>query len=324
MGDRDDVDLVVDHDEPGRARARRRPRRGPPRSAVRRGATPGGTGSRCRTARPRPARRAAARRARSRTWRSGVPSSNSPTPARSVRPLTVHTIVPGDSSVPTARNHVRPLARRCAGTLASVSTLLTRVGGASVAPSGSARSVPARAVVSSPTASCPARYGGATRGNGGRPSDDLEQGGLLAERGSGPSRRTHRARSPGPSRRPASAAIGCLDAALARRWTRTSGRRRCPVRADGVRGDQRAFEHAVRVAPQEGAVLERARLALGAVDHDGGRLVPPSPATVRHLVPVGKPAPPRPRSPDASTVSMTASGSTCRAASRPRPPPAAT
>ena len=43
------------------------------------------------------------------------------------------------------------------------------------------------------------------------------------------------------------------------------------VGADRVGGDQRAFEHLVRVVAQDRAVLERARLALGAVDHDGRR-----------------------------------------------------
>ena len=47
-------------------------------------------------------------------------------------------------------------------------------------------------------------------------------------------------------------------------------------------------------------------------------------ATLRHLRPVGNPAPPRPRSPEASISSMMASGSTARAFSRPRPPPAFT
>ena len=45
-------------------------------------------------------------------------------------------------------------------------------------------------------------------------------------------------------------------------------------------------------------------------------------ATLRHLRPVGKPAPPRPRSPDASISSMIASRSTARAFSSPCPPPA--
>ena len=36
--------------------------------------------------------------------------ANSPTPARCVEPLTVQTIVPGDSSVPTSRHQSAPLA----------------------------------------------------------------------------------------------------------------------------------------------------------------------------------------------------------------------
>src|SRR4051812_32319542 len=43
--------------------------------------------------------------------------------------------------------------------------------------------------------------------------------------------------------------------------------------------------------------------------------------TVRHLRPVGKPAPPRPRNPAASSSSITATRSTARAFSRPWPPP---
>ena len=77
-----------------------------------------------------------------------MPSANSPTPARSVRPLTVHTMVPGASGVPTDRKASGP-SMTMAGTLASVSTLFT-----SVAAAGS----------------MPSRYGGATRGNGGLPS----------------------------------------------------------------------------------------------------------------------------------------------------------
>ncbi len=45
---------------------------------------------------------------------------------------------------------------------------------------------------------------------------------------------------------------------------------------------------------------------------------------VRHFTPVGKPAPPRPRSPEAASSSMIVSGDTARAAVRPSPPPSAT
>ena len=41
-----------------------------------------------------------------------------------------------------------------------------------------------------------------------------------------------------------------------------------PISTDGVGGDERAFEHAVRVAAQYLAILERSRLTLGGVDDD--------------------------------------------------------
>ena len=44
-------------------------------------------------------------------------------------------------------------------------------------------------------------------------------------------------------------------------------------------------------------------------------------ATVRHFVPVGNPAPPRPRSPEASSSSIVAAGPSLAAAARPSPPP---
>ncbi len=84
----------------------------------------------------------------------------------------VQTIVPGDSGVPTERNQSAPSAM-IAGTLANVSTLLARVGGASDSPSGAASSTCAADALSFTTSSgvstissTPRRYGGAIRGNG--------------------------------------------------------------------------------------------------------------------------------------------------------------
>ena len=62
-----------------------------------------------------------------------VPIRTSPTPARRVAPVTVQTSVPGERSVPSVRNQAAPLAM-IFGTFASVSTLSTRTGGASVSP----------------------------------------------------------------------------------------------------------------------------------------------------------------------------------------------
>ncbi len=72
-------------------------------------------------------------------------------------------------------------------------------------------------------------------------------------------------------------------------------------RADGAGRDRHALEHEVGVVGQEHPVLERARLALVGVAHDV--LLPPAlilAAAARfHLMPVGNPAPPRPRRFDA-------------------------
>ena len=54
------------------------------------------------------------------------------------------------------------------------------------------------------------------------------------------------------------------------------------VGADGERGDDDAFDELVRVGAQQGAVLERARLALGAVAHD----VPAGPGLRRDAGPL--------------------------------------
>src|SRR5262245_18983344 len=58
-----------------------------------------------------------------------VPIGTSPTASRIVAPVIVHTIVPGDSGVPTDRNQSGPCTRM-PGMLAMVSVLLTSVGGA--------------------------------------------------------------------------------------------------------------------------------------------------------------------------------------------------
>src|SRR3954452_12744558 len=57
---------------------------------------------------------------------SGVPSSNSATPARWTSPTTVAMAVPGDSAVPTDRYQSAP-REAISGTFARVSTLVTRV-----------------------------------------------------------------------------------------------------------------------------------------------------------------------------------------------------
>jgi len=61
--------------------------------------------------------------------RSVVPIATSATPACCVSPLTVQTMVPGESSVPTDRNQWAPWAST-PGMFANVSTLLANVGGA--------------------------------------------------------------------------------------------------------------------------------------------------------------------------------------------------
>jgi hypothetical protein len=88
-------------------------------------------------------------------------------------------------------------------------------------------------------------------------------------------------------------------------------------------GDRHALDQAERVALHQHPVGERAGIALIGVAHDIFAVCPCAPATVFHLMPVGKPAPPRPRRPEARTASTTALGAMFSAARNPTRPPCA-
>ena len=70
--------------------------------------------------------------------------------------MTVHTIVPGDFSVPTDRNQSGP-STTMPGMLAMVSALLTRVGAAAVSSVSDAMGSSAADLVSGPSSSVPWR-----------------------------------------------------------------------------------------------------------------------------------------------------------------------
>ena len=72
--------------------------------------------------------------------------------------------------------------------------------------------------------------------------------------------------------------------------------------ADRERRDRHALEQRERVALDEHAVGEGAAVALVGVAADVLAVSPGASSTVCHLRPAGKPAPPRPRRPDAATV----------------------
>ena len=167
------------------------------------------------------------------TSASGVPIANSPTPCVDVRPVTVHTTVPGDSMVPTSRNQAGPLATMPA-TFAMVSTLLMRTGFSIT------QSTPS---LSAGDDSAPWRYGGVTRGNGGRPSSTSSMADSSPNRYClGPCARRIRT----PSSRPGGLDLGDRpDEGVDRRRERLLHRDHDLVGADGVRRDQRSFDHAI-------------------------------------------------------------------------------
>ena len=91
------------------------------------------------------------------------------------------------------------------------------------------------------------------------------------------------------------------------------------VRADGERGDRGTGHDLIRVAPHDRAVLERARLAFGAVCHD--ELA--APARVAHGAPLAtgrETAAAAPAQSRRSSSAMVASGPSSRARSRARSP----
>src|SRR3954462_2830006 len=100
---------------------------------------------------------------------SGVPSSNSATPARCTSPTTVAIAVPGDSAVPTERYQSAPRAT-ISGTFASVSTFVTSVGLLPTISASSETVAPADQPTGGVVANRPMRYGGMIRGSGSLPS----------------------------------------------------------------------------------------------------------------------------------------------------------
>ena len=263
-GDLDHARRVVVDDEPGRAEpaadglevlvAERRVELvgGDDRVRHARDAPPGTTGP------------AAVRRAASSTADSGVPSSTSITSAYFTSPTTVQHTVPGDCSVPRARNHSGPRAR--CGRRWRGSRRCSPASGWRP-PRRAPRPAPA---CGPPSPSCgavaksPWRYGGIQRGSGSLPSMTSSSAFSSPKRySSGPvTMCTGRSTHPGLGdlgQRLGEAGPLLLEAGL--------GGDVGGLGVHGAGGDQQPLHHDVRVRPQERPVLERSRLALGRVAH---------------------------------------------------------
>jgi hypothetical protein len=105
-----------------------------------------------------------------------------------------------------------------------------------------------------------------------------------------------------PSSRAASAAAMRVRQRAMRVRILGSARRRSPaVAPTGEAGDGHALDQQERIAFHQHAVGEGAAVALVGVADDVLLRRPAASSTVFHLMPVGKPAPPRPRRPESVT-----------------------
>ena len=188
---------------------------------------------------------------------SGVPSSTSSTWLRTTSPTIVTMTVPGEPAVPIDRNHDAPFARMCAA-VASVSTLLTRVGLLWPArPALTSASHPSCTVANKPR-----WYGGSSVGSGSRPSITSRSAFSSPKRySSGPST-IETLKSPSIPIAPISSAA--RRSRRLRRVLPLGGAERL-FGPDGEGRDRETLDHSVRIAAHQRAVLERRRLALGSV-----------------------------------------------------------
>ena len=236
-----------------------------------------------------PARRSPRRPARSAS-RTVVPIGTQYTSGRSTCPETAKNFQPTESPTPWSCHHCAP---RCTmiGTSAKVSTEFISVGRPCRPVDAGERRLVARLAAVALHA--------------------LEQRGLLAEDVAARARRT--------PRRPAAARCRSTSVPI-RRLPRAAPRSRRAARASSgpyscrmktqpssapttTMPEQQALEHQVRLLGQDLAVLEGARLGLvGVADGVLELGLGCVPRTSSHFCPVGKPAPPIPRSPESFSV----------------------
>ncbi len=252
------------------------------------------------------------------TSESDVPSSNSATPARRTSPTTVAIAVPGDSEVPIDRYHSAP-CDVISGTLAKVSTFDTSVGLLPTTALSSLTLAPEDQPTGGVVANRPRRYGGTVRGSGSplsmnssRPVSSpyrYSSGPLTIVIGTEPSR----PRSVISCDARSNASIcGTND-----RFTATNART-APIVSAAICRPSRTW-YGLRASSARSLKLPGSPSAPFATTYRSPTSSPPA-RIDSHLRPVGKPAPPRPRNPDAVRASTTASGPMVRAARSPAPP----